>query len=295
MTSENTSLHVCTTPADLTALAEKLHADGRPVALVPTMGALHDGHMQLVRAAKQIPNAAVIVSIFVNPLQFGPNEDLDSYPRTLPEDLDLLASEGVYAAFAPTPQDMYPDGFRTTVNPGPLSTEMEGATRPGHFAGALTVCAKLFGISRADHAFFGEKDYQQLTLLKQMVKDLNIPVTLHPVAIRREKSGLALSSRNRYLSDTERTLAEQLSASLRAGKDAADKGATPREVVTVTRDYLARYPEIEVDYVELRDAGLRKLNDYSDNSLPARLLLAARVGTTRLIDNMGLMLQPWDY
>ena len=172
---------------------------------------------------------------------------------------------------------------------------MEGATRPGHFAGALTVCAKLFGISRADHAFFGEKDYQQLTLLKQMVKDLNIPVTLHPVAIRREKSGLALSSRNRYLSDTERTLAEQLSASLRAGKDAADKGATPREVVTVTRDYLARYPEIEVDYVELRDAGLRKLNDYSDNSLPARLLLAARVGTTRLIDNMGLMLQPGDY
>ena len=106
MTSENTSLQVCTTPADLTALAEKLHADGRPVALVPTMGALHDGHMQLVRAAKQIPNAAVIVSIFVNPLQFGPNEDLDSYPRTLPEDLDLLASEGVYAAFAPTPQDL---------------------------------------------------------------------------------------------------------------------------------------------------------------------------------------------
>ena len=295
MTSDNTSLQVCTTPSDLSALTDQLRADGRSIALVPTMGALHDGHMQLVRAAKKLPNATVIVSIFVNPLQFGPTEDLDSYPRTLSADLDLLAAEGVDVAFAPTANDMYPHGYRSTVNPGPLATELEGATRPGHFAGALTVCAKLFGISRANHAFFGEKDYQQLVLLKQMVEDLNLPITLHPVPIRREESGLALSSRNRYLSAEEHALTQQLSASLRAGAAAADNGATPREVVDATRAHLAQYPQIDVDYVEIRDAGLQPLGDYADATVAARLLLAARVGTTRLIDNIGLMLQPWDY
>lgn len=295
MTSDNTSLQVCTAPSDLSTLADQLRAAGRSIALVPTMGALHDGHMQLVRAAKKVPNATVIVSIFVNPLQFGPTEDLDSYPRTLSADLDLLAAEGVDVAFAPTAHDMYPHGYRSTVTPGPLAAELEGATRPGHFAGALTVCAKLFGISRAHHAFFGEKDYQQLVLLKHMVEDLNLPITLHPVPIRREESGLALSSRNRYLSAEEHLLAQQLFASLRAGVSAADNGASPREVVGATLAYLAQYPQIDVDYVEVRDVGLQPLGGYADATVAARLLLAARIGATRLIDNMGLMLQPWDY
>lgn len=293
--TDTPSLHVCTTPSDLSARADQLHAAGQAIALVPTMGALHAGHLQLVRAARKIPNAAVIVSIFVNPLQFGPTEDLDSYPRTLDADLDLLAAEGVDIAFTPTPSDMYPHGYRSTITPGPLATELEGATRPGHFAGALTVCAKLFGISRATHAFFGEKDYQQLILLSQMVEDLNIPVTLHPVPICREEGGLALSSRNRYLTSEEHALAEHLSAALRAGVAAAQQGATPRQVVAATHAHLQQYPQISLDYIELRDAHLRTLGDYASSPVVARLLLAARVGTTRLIDNMRLTLQPWDY
>ena len=295
MTSDNTSLHVCTTPSDLSVLTDQLRADGRSIALVPTMGALHDGHMQLVRAAKELPNATVIVSIFVPPRPFGPPAALAAAPPPRAPRRARRAAEGVDVAFAPTANDMYPHGYRSTVNPGPLATELEGATRPGHFAGALTVCAKLFGISRANHAFFGEKDYQQLVLLKQMVEDLNLPITLHPVPIRREESGLALSSRNRYLSAEEHALAQQLSASLRAGVAAAEGGATPREVVDATRTHLAQYPQIDVDYIEIRDAGLQPLGDYADATVAARLLLAARVGTTRLIDNMGLMLQPWDY
>jgi pantoate--beta-alanine ligase len=190
-------------PAVLGAVSAALRGVGRTVALVPTMGALHEGHLEIVRLAKRT-NQIVIVSIFVNPLQFGANEDLDKYPRTLDADVELLRAEGVELVFAPSVSDMYPDGPRTTVHPGPLGAELEGASRPTHFAGMLTVVAKLLQIARPTEAFFGEKDYQQLTLIRQLVRDLNFDVKITPVVTVREPDGLALSSRNRYLDPVQR-------------------------------------------------------------------------------------------
>lgn len=281
-------------PTEFAAATAALRNAGKNIALVPTMGALHDGHLTLVRAAKQIPNSAVAVSIFVNPLQFGAGEDLDTYPRTLAADLAKLADAGVDMVFTPTPENMYPNGFRTTIDPGPLATELEGATRPGHFAGALTVCAKLFHLSHCTDVFFGEKDYQQLILMRQMVEDLNLPLTLHPVPIVREDSGLAMSSRNRYLSPAETLLAEKLSRALAAGQSAAGDGAGAAQVRQAALDYLAQFPEIAVEYVELRDALLGPVpggDRIPVEGVECRLLLAARVGTTRLIDNAGLVLR----
>ncbi|EUA23446.1 pantoate--beta-alanine ligase [Mycobacterium xenopi 4042] len=167
--------------------------------LVPTMGALHDGHLALVRAAKRVPGSVVVVSIFVNPLQFGVGEDLDSYPRTIDDDLALLRAEGVEVAFTPSIAAMYPDGPRTAVHPGPLGAELEGAARPTHFAGVLTAVLKLLQIVQPDRVFFGEKDYQQLVLVRQMAADLHLDVQVVGVPIVREPDGLAMSSRNRYL------------------------------------------------------------------------------------------------
>jgi len=178
--------------------------------LVPTMGALHDGHLALVRAAKRVTGAVVVVSIFVNPLQFGAGEDLDAYPRPLDDDLAALRAEGVEVAFTPTAADMYADGPRTTVLPGPLGSELEGRSRPTHFAGMLTVVLKLLQIVGPDRAFFGEKDYQQLVLIRQMVSDLNVDTQIVGVPIVREPDGLALSSRNRYLGREERVIAAAL-------------------------------------------------------------------------------------
>ncbi|NKV88056.1 pantoate--beta-alanine ligase, partial [Rhodococcus hoagii] len=203
-------------PAILTRVSKALRGVGRQVALVPTMGALHAGHIELVRQAK-LTGAVVVVSIFVNPLQFGAGEDLDAYPRTLDADLELLRAEGVELVFAPTASAMYPDGPRTTVQPGPLGAELEGGSRPTHFAGMLTVVAKLLQIAAPNAAFFGEKDYQQLTLIRQMVRDLNFDVRIVGVPTVREQDGLALSSRNRYLDADQRQLATTLSAALVAG------------------------------------------------------------------------------
>ena len=196
--------------------------------LVPTMGALHEGHLALVRAAKRVPGAVVAVSIFVNPLQFGAGEDLDAYPRTLDADLELLRGEGVEVVFAPTASAMYPDGFRTTVHPGPLGSELEGASRPTHFAGMLTVVLKLLQIIRPDRAFFGEKDYQQLVLIRQMVADLNVDVRIVGVPTVREADGLAMSSRNRYLNPEDREQAGALSSALLAGMYGASGGVGAR-------------------------------------------------------------------
>ena len=250
--------------------------------LVPTMGALHDGHLALVRAAKRVPGSVVVVSIFVNPLQFGAGEDLDAYPRTLDDDLALLRDEGVEIAFAPTAAAMYPDGLRTTVQPGPLAAELEGAARPTHFAGVLTVVLKLLQIVRPDRAFFGEKDYQQLVLIRQMVTDLNVGVDVIGVPTVRESDGLAMSSRNRYLDAAQRELAGILSAALLAGSHAAPAGA--QAALTAARAVLAAVPEIEVDYLELRDPGLGP----APAEGPGRLLVAARLGKTRLLDNVAI-------
>lgn len=266
-------------PATLSAVTGALRSVGRTIALVPTMGALHEGHLELVRRAKRT-NRVVIVSIFVNPLQFAAGEDLDRYPRTLDADVDLLRGEGVELVFAPSAAQMYPVGPRTSVHPGPLGAELEGASRPTHFAGVLTVVAKLLQIVRPHEAFFGEKDYQQLTLVRDMVRDLNFDVSIVPVATVRERDGLALSSRNRYLDPAQRELATTLSAALAAGRHAAGLG--PDGVLAAARAVLDGVPGIEVDYLELRGADLGDIPPSGN----ARLLVAARIGATRLIDNM---------
>jgi pantoate--beta-alanine ligase len=250
--------------------------------LVPTMGALHDGHLTLVRTAKRVPGSVVVVSIFVNPLQFGANEDLDKYPKTLEDDLAKLRAEGVAIAFTPTAAQMYPDGPRTSVQPGPLGAELEGASRPTHFAGVLTVVLKLLQIVRPDRAFFGEKDYQQLVLIRQMVEDLNVDAEIAGVPTVREPDGLAMSSRNRYLSDVEREQAGALSAALLAGMYAASTG-TPA-ALDAARAVLDEVPAIDVDYLEVRDPGLGP----APAEGAARMVLAARLGNTRLLDNIAI-------
>ncbi len=269
---------------DFGQVTRAMRKAGKPVCLVPTMGALHEGHLSLVKAAQAMPGAFVAVSIFVNPLQFAEGEDLDAYPRTLDEDVAKLKAAGVDAVFAPTAREMYPNGPRTTVQPGPVGAILEGQQRPTHFAGMLTVVNKLFQISHCDHAFFGEKDYQQLILIQQMVNDLNLEVKVHGVPIVRESDGLALSSRNRYLSAEERELALTLSAALTAGAFVAEKGAT--EVVSAARSILDATPDIQVDYLEIRGADLGDAPEEGD----ARLLVAARIGAARLIDNVGVPL-----
>jgi pantoate--beta-alanine ligase len=252
------------------------------VMLVPTMGALHDGHLSLVRAAKRVPGSVVVVSIFVNPLQFGADEDLDAYPRIVDADLALLRGEGVEIAFTPSAAAMYPDGPRTAVHPGPLGSELEGAARPTHFAGMLTVVLKLLQIVHPDRVFFGEKDYQQLVLVRQMVADLNVDTRVVGVPIVRELDGLAMSSRNRYLDPAQRELAGLLSAALLAGTHAASGGA--EAALRAARAVLSEIPAIDVDYLEVRDPELGPAPVHG----PARLLVAARLGTTRLLDNVAI-------
>jgi pantoate--beta-alanine ligase len=275
-------LNVYATPKDMAEVARALRQTGRRVMLVPTMGALHDGHLALVRAAKRVPGSVVVVSIFVNPLQFGAGEDLHAYPRSLDSDLQRLRELGVEVAFTPTVDAMYPTGTRTSVLPGPLGAELEGASRPDHFAGVLTVVLKLLQIIRPDRAFFGEKDYQQLVLIREMVDDFNIDVQIVGVPIVREADGLAMSSRNRYLSPAEREQAGALSAALLAGKYAAPGGV--EATLDAARAVLDEVPAIEVDYLQVRTTDLQP----AAASGPGRLLVAARIGTTRLLDNIAI-------
>jgi len=265
-----------------TDLATNLAAGAGEVAVVMTMGALHEGHRQLMRVARE-RNAFVVVTIFVNPLQFGPNEDYAKYPRTLAVDVEACRAEGVDLVFAPDRDEVYPDGRpQVTMNPGPLGEILEGASRPGHFSGMLTVVQKLLLLTRADRAYFGEKDFQQLTLIRRMVRDLELDVEIVGVPTVREPDGLALSSRNRFLSPAERRAAGALSQALR-------EGATHRDAESVLRTagkILADEPGVRVDYLAL--TGI----DLSGPPIegPARLLVAAKVGATRLIDNVGLRL-----
>ncbi|SDY11730.1 pantothenate synthetase [Micromonospora pattaloongensis] len=258
------------------------------VAVVMTMGALHEGHAALLRAARDRADH-VIVTIFVNPLQFGPTEDFDRYPRTLDADLELCQREGAALVFAPSAQEMYPAGEPAVrVNPGPLGERLEGASRPGFFHGVLTVVLKLLQLTRPDLAFFGEKDYQQLALIRLMVRDLEVPVEIVGVPTVREPDGLALSSRNRYLSAPERQAALSLSAALRAGAAAAGRGAGAEAAIAAAREAFDGVEGVEVDYLVLTDPDLGP----APGSGPARLLVAARVGTTRLIDNAPADLAP---
>ncbi|MDL9938607.1 pantoate--beta-alanine ligase [Gordonia sp. ABSL1-1] len=269
-------------PAELRRVTRALRAAGKRVALVPTMGALHAGHLELVRTAKSRGNTVVVVSIFVNPLQFGANEDLDAYPRTFDADVALLDPLGVELVFAPTAAGMYPNGPRSTIVPGPAGTILDGIARPTHFGGMLTVVNKLLNIVGPNSAYFGEKDYQQLVLIKQMVTDLDLDVEIVGVPTVRESDGLALSSRNRYLSEEQRQLATALSAALVAGAHAAEGGRDA--IVAAARAVLDHVPEIDVDYLELRG---RQLEDPPEKG-SGRLLVAARLGPARLIDNVGV-------
>ena len=260
------------TPDELQKALDGAGASGA-ISLVPTMGALHSGHLSLVREAQKLGNP-VVVSIFVNPLQFAPGEDLDAYPRTLEEDIAKLEAEGVEAVFAPSVSTMYPHGPRTTIHPGPLGSVLEGTTRPTHFAGVLTVVAKLFCLTGATDAFFGEKDYQQLALIRQMVEDLHLPVRVHGCSIVREDSGLALSSRNRYLSEAEHHTALTLSRALATGS------------YDEARAILESAEGIELDYLAVTTPELEESPEGYTG--PARLLVAAKVGETRLIDNVEI-------
>jgi pantoate--beta-alanine ligase len=282
-------LHVHREPAELGKVTRALRATGRKVALVPTMGALHEGHRELIRRARRIPGTTVVVSIFVNPLQFGPNEDLARYPRRFESDVDICREERVELVFAPGVEDLYPEDAQITVHPGPLGDELEGASRPGHFAGVLTVVAKLFNIVRPDYAFFGEKDYQQLVLVKRMVRDLNMEVSVVGVPTVREQGGLALSSRNAYLGEAERESALVLSAAVTAGVHAGPAGAPA--VLAAAEQVLASRPEVRLEYLELRDPSLDDVPERGS----ARLLVAARVGSTRLIDNAPVLLGAPDH
>ncbi|HLL64696.1 MAG TPA: pantoate--beta-alanine ligase [Micromonosporaceae bacterium] len=266
-----------------TALAEARCGLAGPVAVVMTMGALHDGHAALLRAARQ-QAGSVIATIFVNPLQFGPAEDFDRYPRTFERDCEVAAAEGVDVIYAPSRDEMYPGGEPgVRVTPGPLGEILEGASRPGFFHGVLTVVLKLLHQIRPDQAYFGEKDYQQLALIRAMVRDLDLPVEIFGVPIVREPDGLALSSRNRYLAPAERTAAVALSRSLAAGATAAQAGLGPGAVLAAATRAFAGTPEARLDYVALTDAQLRPCTESASG--PARLLVAAWLGSTRLIDN----------
>jgi pantoate--beta-alanine ligase len=257
------------------------------VALVPTMGALHAGHAALLARARQEvgPGAPLVASIFVNPMQFGPGEDLDRYPRTFEADLAVCAEQGVDVVFAPSVEEVYPGGDpQVTVDPGPLATVLEGASRPTHFAGVLTVVAKLFGLVRPDVAVFGEKDYQQLALIRRMVDDLCMGVEVVGAETVRDPDGLALSSRNQYLDEDQRWRAVALSRTLFAARDAAKYGAAV--AISAARHELRHARGVDLDYLQLTAPDLGPAPETG----PARLLIAARVGPTRLIDNVALEL-----
>jgi len=280
---------LASTREELHTLLAEPRAAGRPIGFVPTMGALHEGHASLLRAARdRVVDGPVVASIFVNPLQFGPGEDLDRYPRTLDTDLKLCEREGVDVVFAPALEEVYP-GWpaqpQVTVEPGPLASVLEGEVRPGHFRGVLTVVAKLFGLVRPDLAVFGEKDYQQLALIRRMVADLCLGVEIVGAETVREPDGLALSSRNRYLAPDDRARAAILHRALRAAQERAAYGAPAArwELMRV----LEEDPDLDLDYVAIRDADLGEVEDHPAG-VEGRALVAARFGSTRLIDNVPL-------
>ncbi|KRV48923.1 pantoate--beta-alanine ligase [Wenjunlia vitaminophila] len=262
-----------------------------PVAVAMTMGALHDGHAELVRAAAErvrgpAGGGSVVVTVFVNPLQFGPGEDLDRYPRTLDADLEVAGAAGADIVFAPDVAEVYPGGQpQVRISAGPMGERLEGAARPGHFDGMLTVVAKLLHLTRPDVALYGQKDAQQLALIRRMVADLNFPVEIAAVPTVREPDGLALSSRNRYLTPAQRGTALTLSRALFAGRAVAHHG--PEAVRRAARAVLEEPTELAVDYLALVDpADFTEVGD--DHRGPAVLAVAGRVGDTRLIDNVPL-------
>ncbi len=270
-------------------------ASSDDVGFVPTMGYLHEGHLALVRQARR-ENNVLVASVFVNPTQFGPHEDLNAYPRDLQRDLRLLEDAGVDMVFTPTPEAIYPTGFVTYVDPtGPLVTEAEGASRPGHFRGVATVVLKLFSIVRPRLAYFGQKDAQQVAVISRMVTDLNLPVQLRVLPTVREADGLAMSSRNAYLNKEDRRAARVLYRALEAGRAVFDEhpGEPASLASNAMRAVVATEPLAQLDYAEVRDPSSFLRQEMLQ--APAVLVIAARVGPARLIDNFLLRADgSWD-
>ena len=273
-------------PAAMRARAEDLRRDGRRIAVVPTMGALHAGHLALLRAARAKADI-LILTIFVNPTQFGPNEDLAKYPRDEAGDLEQARACGIDLAFCPDASAMYPAGAQTFVEVRELQQPLCGARRPGHFAGVATIVAKLFHLTQPHVAVFGEKDYQQLAIIRRMVRDLDFAIEIASVPIVREPDGLAMSSRNAYLSPDQRRSALALSQGLAAAAAAAAAGERSTAALVAAARAPLEAAQLRIDYVELRDA--TELTDLTHLDRPAVLAIAAFVGATRLIDNRVLV------
>jgi pantoate--beta-alanine ligase len=282
---EGSHMQVIETVAEMRAPRRALPS---PVGFVPTMGYLHAGHLSLAQAARA-ECASVIASIFVNPTQFGPNEDLSRYPRDLPRDLDLLASAGVDLVFAPSAAEMYPAGFATWVEPGGVLTErLEAAARPGHFRGVATVVSKLFNMAAPDVAYFGQKDAQQVAVIRRMIVDLNQPVELRILPTVRERDGLAMSSRNAYLSVEDRAAATVLYRALQAGKARieGDPSSSAARVIEAMLSAVAAEPRAQLEYADVCDPDT--FAPQESVRTPALLAVSARVGPARLIDNFML-------
>ncbi len=279
-------LPVVRTIAELRKTVRGWRRRGRTVALVPTMGSLHPGHSSLVQMARKNAHRTV-VSIFVNPAQFGPNEDFDAYPRNEQRDWEKLAEARADLLYAPSVDAMYQEDFSTRVEVMGLTARLEGASRPKHFAGVTTVVAKLFLQCLPDYAVFGEKDYQQLLVVQQMVRDLDMPITVLAAPTMREPDGLAMSSRNAYLSAAERTVAPRLYAVLNEVSQDLTAGRPIHEAIFLGRDWLAG-AGLRVDYLELRDADTLQPLEGDHVTNPARLLAAVHLGRTRLIDNVAV-------
>ncbi len=290
-----TSQSLGTRPAPTVAMtredlmAARAALPSRDVAAVMTMGALHEGHAHLIRTARE-RHDHVIVTIFLNPLQFGPKEDLSRYPRTFDDDMEICRRSGVDVVFAPTPDVVYPDGDPgVRISSGPLGAVLEGASRPGHFDGVVTVVGKLLHLTGARSAYFGQKDAQQLLLIRRMVRDLDFPVDVVSVPTVREPDGLAMSSRNMYLTDSDREVALCLSRALRAGGEAAPYG--PSAIRRAAREVLVEEPLALVDYLVLvHPETLADVPEWYRGE--ALLAVAARIGTTRLIDNTPVVVGP---
>jgi pantoate--beta-alanine ligase len=271
--------------ADLRARVAAWRGQGLSVALVPTMGALHAGHLSLVKRGLELADRAV-ASVFVNPTQFGPNEDFARYPRQEEKDRAALESAGCHLLFAPTVPEMYPDGFATTVTVGGVSEGLCGAVRPGHFAGVATVVTKLLLQCLPDVALFGEKDYQQLAVIRRFARDLDVPVRIEGVPTLREDDGLAMSSRNAYMTPEQRAVAPWLLRALEGVADGLMAGAKASDLCPMAASGLLKAGFDSVDYIEVRDAA--SLAPAEILNRPLRILAAARLGATRLIDNIGV-------
>nr|WP_041112976.1 MULTISPECIES: pantoate--beta-alanine ligase [unclassified Hydrogenobaculum] len=276
-------MDVCKDIDCVRAFIKSIKQQFKTIGFVPTMGYLHEGHMSLVKASKNMCDITV-VSIFVNPKQFGPKEDYSRYPRNLERDLKLLEEAKIDMVFIPDVDTIYPEGFSTTINIGPLADILEGTFRPGHFDGVCTVVTKLFNIIKPDKAFFGEKDYQQLKIIQKLVKDLNLDIEIVPIPTKREEDGLAMSSRNAYLNQEERRRASSIYRFLLKAKEAFEKGIKDTDKII---EYAKAVLDVDViDYIKIVDK--ETLEEKTTPSKYDRIFIAVRIGSTRLIDNVEI-------